>query len=512
MKPFSMRSNLLITIVAMGLLGVVFTLFTGEIYLQKTLQNRQETFNKLIELEVHHRWNELKKETASLGLSIQSSSGFKTAYNSKDIAVIENSLNGHFNRAFVTLGILDLKKLIIYDVSLKKTFQSSKGGETNVCPSILAAAKTRIGYERFKALHQVCEINGELRLLTLVAVGGLRLKGYLLVIVDPLVNLVAAEEGLGIPLLIKNSKEKELFKSNNWPNDTDIENIMFLHYGDKAGNKNPVANFYFASDVTDLKNDLDKTRIELVAVVFVIILLAMMISLFMFRKTIIIPLDNINTYMKKIRQDRRYLDEELQVSGNAELHDLATEMNGLNHDLSRLYIELEEMVFTDSLTGIPNRALLFDRLKQMMLFSGRDKAHSEFMLMMMDLNKFKAVNDTLGHHIGDELLIAVASRLKQALRSADTVARLGGDEFAIILYAVNEKEVAESIASKITLLMSDDFVIDGHVIDVSLSIGISRFPKDGNTSGKLMHCADMAMYHSKRNKLPYVFYDKTLGG
>lgn len=507
-----MQSSLLITIVIMGLLSVGFTIFTGEIYLQKTLDNRREIFKDLIELEVHNRWDDLQSETRSLGLSIQSNKGFKGAFQKKDNSEIESQLDEHFNRAFVTLGILNLKKLIVYDIKLNKIHQSSRGDDVggDVCSELILRSKSRVGADRFKILHQVCEFNGEIRLVSLVPMGGLRLKGYLSVVVDPLSNLVKAEEGLGIPLMIKNTNRVALFKSSNWPEKKEMKNIMLIHYGNKAGNKNPVANFYFSSDVSLLNEKLSKTRINLVSFVAISVLVVMIVALFLFKKTIISPLHQINAFMKRIRQDKRYLTEELNVSGSTELVELADEMSGLSCELSDLYGELEEAAFTDSLTGIPNRALLFDRLKQMMLFAGRDKAHSEFMLMMMDLNKFKAVNDELGHHIGDELLISVAKRLKKALRSSDTVARIGGDEFAVILYAVNERAIAESVAEKITVLMSEAFIIEGHELDVGMSIGISRFPYDGNTSGELMHSADMAMYHSKRNNISYVFFDKTL--
>jgi diguanylate cyclase (GGDEF)-like protein len=507
-----MQSSLLVTIVIMGLLSVGFTLFTGEVFLQKTLDNRRQIFTKLVELEVHNRWSKLKEDTRSLGLSIQSSKGFKVAYQRKDIVAVEKQLDEHFSRAFVTLGVLDLKKIIVYDAQLKKVFQSSKGDDVakGVCAELIIRAKRRVGSDRFKTLHQVCDSNGQLRLVSLVPVGGLRLKGYMSVVVDPVIGLIKSEDGLGIPLMIKNTEGKELYKSENWPEKDMMKNIMLIHYVNRAGNKNPVANFYFSSDVTLLKENLSKTRVNLISFVVISTFIAMIIALALFRRTILDPLYKISFFMKKIRKDRKYLKEILDVSGSSELVDLASEMSGLSCELSELYSELEEMAFTDSLTGIPNRALLFDRLNQMMLFANRDKSHSEFMLMMMDLNKFKTVNDELGHHIGDELLVSVADRLKQALRQSDTVARIGGDEFAIILYAVNERSVAEAVAEKITLLMREDFIIEGHDIDVGMSIGISRFPFDGRTSGELMQSADMAMYHSKRNKIPYVFYNKEL--
>jgi len=508
-KSYSMRSSLLITIVIMSLLSVGFTLFTGEVYLRQTLENRRDNFTEVAELEVHNLWDKLKQETQSLGLGVQSDDFFRRALFENNKADVEAYLDQHFDRAFVTLGILQLKKIIILDKNINRVFQSQRGDVTAgmICSALIEDAKKRQGAERFKTLHKVCDYRGEVRLATLVPVGGLRLKGYLVVVVDPVQNLSKAEQGLGIPLQINTISGTTLFQSEKWPDENSQQAIMRVHYANKAGNKKPVLDFYFASDVTDLKANLSKTRITLISFVLITTLFVMFIALALFRKTIIRPLDRINSYLGKIRSNRRHLNEELTVSGSKELVNLAQDMNVLNKELAGLYGELEELAFTDSLTGIPNRALFFDRLEQITLLARRDKGQPEFMLMMMDLNKFKQVNDELGHKIGDELLKAVAVRLKQALRVTDTVARIGGDEFAVILYAVNDKSEVGAMAEKISELIKQPFEVDGHQLNIGTSIGIAGFPNDAGSSNDLMHCADMAMYHCKRNKLPYVFFD-----
>ena len=509
-----MRSSLLITIVVMGLLSVGFTLFTGEVYLRQTLENRRDNFSEVVELEVHYLWDKLKQETQSLGLGIQADSVFRKALIEKDKSVAVAYLDQHYERAFVTLGILQLKKIIVFDEKVNKIFQSGKGDKTTgmICPALLTEAKKRQGSERFKTLHNVCSYKGGVRLATLVPVGGLRLKGYLMVVVDPVKNLSRAEEGLGIPVQINTASGNTLFQSEKWPDENSRQAIMWVHYGNKAGNIKPVLDFYFASDVTDLKANLSKTRFTLISFVLVTTLFVMLVALALFRKTIINPLDKINTYLSKIRSNRKNLSENLKVTGSKELVSLGHEMNILSKELAGLYTELEELAFTDSLTGIPNRALFFDRLEQITLLARRDKEQPEFMLMMLDLNKFKQVNDELGHKVGDELLKAVAVRLKQALRVTDTVARIGGDEFAVILYAVSDKSEAAAMAEKVSALIKQPFEVDGHELNIGTSIGIAGFPNDAESSNDLMHCADMAMYHCKRNKLPYVFFDDGISG
>lgn len=504
-----MRNSLLLTIILMGMMSIGFTLFTGEIYLQQTLDNSRESFSEVVEIEVHNRWDKLKEEANSLGLSIQSSKVFRKAFAANDAAVISASLNEHFHRAYVTLGILDLKKLIVYDTKLQRVAASSEGEQVDadICPALFATAMARKGADRYKRLHQVCEYKEQLRLLTLVPVGGLHLGGYLLLVIDPLQNLSKAEEGIGFPLTITNTQGGILYRSEKWPRQYELNNVMLVHYANKAGNKKPVAYFDFASDVTALNEKLFSTRITLIIIVVLVTMVAMGVAMSLFRKTILLPLERITGYFNKIRFDKKALDENLEVSGSKELVKLAADLNEMTNELSRLYQDFETMAFTDALTGIPNRALLFDRLQQSCLLANRDGDKNHFMLLMMDMNKFKAVNDELGHHIGDGLLVAVAERLKSALRESDTIARLGGDEFAAILYAVNDSEEAIRVADKITALMNELFDIEGYKIEVGMSIGIARCPQDGTNSESIMQHADVAMYHAKRNKLPYVFYD-----
>ena len=165
---------------------------------------------------------------------------------------------------------------------------------------------------------------------------------------------------------------------------------------------------------------------------------------------------------------------------------------------------LEYQALHDSLTGLANRALLMDRLQQGIQHCARHK--TALSLLMIDLDSFKEVNDTLGHQVGDRLLEEVGIRLTRALREIDTVARLGGDEFAILLPDDNEAEAAE-VARKIQHILQDEFQVHDIKLFVSASIGISSYPKHTQNIQDLLKYADIAMYVAKRNKLGYVIYD-----
>ena len=167
---------------------------------------------------------------------------------------------------------------------------------------------------------------------------------------------------------------------------------------------------------------------------------------------------------------------------------------------------IEYMAHYDSLTNLPNRALFLDRLSQALVSARRSKG--AVALLFLDLDKFKAVNDTLGHHAGDFLLQQVAARLKGCVRESDTVARLAGDEFTVILSEISKKEDAAKVAEKIIDAFASPFDLDGHATLSSTSIGIALFPKDAADDQTLLQRADAAMYIAKKEgKNKFVFID-----
>ncbi len=158
---------------------------------------------------------------------------------------------------------------------------------------------------------------------------------------------------------------------------------------------------------------------------------------------------------------------------------------------------VHQLAFEDSLTGLPNRSLFFNRLQEAVKRTRRDQ-HG-FALMFLDLDGFKGVNDSLGHAVGDDLLRAVARRLTSAIRESDTVARMGGDEFTIILPGVVAPRAAADVAKKILALFKHPFEIDGRELVTSTSIGLSICPTHSQDPQELLRQADSAMYDAKRH-------------
>jgi diguanylate cyclase (GGDEF)-like protein/PAS domain S-box-containing protein len=158
--------------------------------------------------------------------------------------------------------------------------------------------------------------------------------------------------------------------------------------------------------------------------------------------------------------------------------------------------EIKRLAYHDPLTSLPNRMLLSDRLK--MAKSQSDRNRKKVALMMLDIDKFKEINDTLGHHIGDLLLQSVAQRLTRILRKEDTVARFGGDEFVLVLPEQKDAQTALKVARKIIDVFRNAVVLEGHALIITSSIGISLYPDHGENIDTIMKNADSAMYRAKQ--------------
>lgn len=182
------------------------------------------------------------------------------------------------------------------------------------------------------------------------------------------------------------------------------------------------------------------------------------------------------------------VDSQQQVTHFIAMHEDITAMKEAEARMHRI-------AHHDALTGLSNRILFKDRLKQALRLAKRNK--EALALLYIDLDRFKAVNDTLGHAVGDLLLKSVAKRLRRCVRDSDTVSRLGGDEFTVILPTIQEAEDAAKVAEKIIEALDKPFSVQGNDIQIGSSIGIAIYMRDSDNAGDLMQMADAAMYVAK---------------
>jgi diguanylate cyclase (GGDEF)-like protein/PAS domain S-box-containing protein len=234
--------------------------------------------------------------------------------------------------------------------------------------------------------------------------------------------------------------------------------------------------------------------------------------------------DALGSALQEVREQRNAMLELRVLTGagprtfTVTVQDLSSDpaVRGLvltGHDITErqsLQRELEHRALHDALTGLPNRALLADRFGQALgggLRTGRATG-----LLLIDLDRFKEINDTLGHHVGDQLLARVGPRLTGVLRPDDTVARLGGDEFAVLLPGIDTVEAAVAVAEKLHVALGRPFSVDGVDLDVEASIGVVLSGRHGDDPAALMQRADIAMYVAKQRSLGVQVYDPASDG
>ena len=209
----------------------------------------------------------------------------------------------------------------------------------------------------------------------------------------------------------------------------------------------------------------------------------------------------------------RHLNEDLEHRVRQRTEELAAANSKLKLEVEvRLHAEerARHLALHDALTGLPNRRLLEDRLIQLLAQAHRDQR--SVAIMFIDLDRFKAINDSLGHAAGDEVLREMAARLKSTLRDSDTVARIGGDEFVLIVGAIQSPAAIPAIAEKLMAQLNLPCFAGGQEFHVTSSIGISLFPNDGDDPQKLLSYADAAMYNAKSaGRRGYQLYNSSMG-
>jgi len=261
-----------------------------------------------------------------------------------------------------------------------------------------------------------------------------------------------------------------------------------------------LSNIKFELGVASAKNITDLTTLarglsDFVIMLVIIISIIGLIGYFVFHKTILQPIQNFALALKSEASGEHVDPAKFMVSHAAEFKNLVSAFQDMKHQVQARQSHLDHMAHHDALTQLPNRTLLRDRLELAIARSRRDERM--IALMFLDLDRFKKINDSLGHDVGDELLVQVSKRLIDCTRSTDTVSRIGGDEFAVVLEGLTHADQAAAMARKILATFDLPFSIGSHEIHSSTSIGITLGPSDDNDVESLIKDADIAMYHAK---------------
>lgn len=290
-------------------------------------------------------------------------------------------------------------------------------------------------------------------------------------------------------------------------------------------NTDHLGTVFIRSNLTGLKKKITQYGYIVVAVFFLSLLLALIISQPL-QRLIYGPVLQLARLAEDVSENKNY-SIRLEVDRDDELGTLINGFNtmlGVIEDRERqlndhtdhlehlVHLRSEQLhkrAYYDSLTELPNRNMLYDRLSQEISRSKRERV--SFALMFLDLDRFKKINDSLGHDVGDELLCAVAKRLLEKVRKEDIVARLGGDEFVVLLTNISSPQDIDAIAKTIKSVFSRPFKLSnsGALLHITSSIGISIYPSDGDDAEALMKNADASMYVAKKDGADqYCFYKK----
>ena len=245
---------------------------------------------------------------------------------------------------------------------------------------------------------------------------------------------------------------------------------------------------------TAYKINIELTALSVLTIGFVIAIY------FMLNRLVLGPIARISDSLGKESHGEEFV---LPQRGSKEVYNLVSAYNRMRELIQQRQGALEHQALHDSLTGLPNRALLQDRLKHTINSAKRHNASIAF--MMIDLDRFKDINDTLGHQVGDHVLTQLGLRLQSCIRRSDTVARLGGDEFALIIPESTAEE-ATKFAKKLNDVINEVLVIKNQNLFIDASIGISMYPEHGNNCDMLVRYADIAMYHAKKNNIHFALF------
>ena len=528
MKPYrpAITQLLGIIILFMGAVGLVLALLTGATYRQLTLESQQSALRELVRLRSADLMKGVELGSRNLGSHLLGQPDFIEAmqrHNPEKLKRLFQAAVEHPPQAAADLEIVNLS---VYGRSFNYLAElTDDAGEPDtplICVDQLNQARLRTGLDRLQVMSGLCRIGSRMYYSVLLPIGGYRLTGYLVITTNPIHSLEPIGETLGLPVRIQTADgQEELYRSPDWRNASGLlqeEPVTGYRLAAIGGEDGLLISVQQLAG--SLAKRLAETRKLVMLAAAAITLLAMLLAFWLVRRTTIHPLQQLTRQLQKLRGNREEIGRQVTVTGTREITELAEGFNSMTAELDSMYDRLEELAFTDALTRLPNRYQLNQRLEG--FTRGNRRGQRQFSLFLMDLDRFKLVNDTLGHHVGDQLLQQVGDRLQDALRDSDVVtridsasraafeddmvARLGGDEFAVILPDAPTREEAEIVARKIIQALEDPFEIEGNRLNVGVSIGIVTFPEDGEDMHTLMRKADVAMYHAKKNRLGFAHY------
>lgn len=302
-------------------------------------------------------------------------------------------------------------------------------------------------------------------------------------------------------------KAKAIYSSSQWRMDETLMNKKIHPINEEIWLHMNALELSLANSSQSDVNQLVDVTSDVSSVLWTRMLIALLfivIAFLAFEHWILRPVELISRALKLEAEGEEI--EQLPKANTIETRELIDAFNEMRSQVKLRQLELEHQAMHDVLTGLPNRLLLRRRLIQSL--DKAKKTDSQLALLMIDLNKFKEINDTLGHHMGDRVLREIGPRFISELSTHDVLARLGGDEFAVLL-TDTDADRANEVAQRLSKSLDEEFAMDGQRLRVGSSIGIALYPKHGTNEQSLLQRADVAMYLAKHKGINYLVYDES---
>jgi len=493
----NLLSGLILAIILLGVISAVTVYVNARTYRDLAFDFQRQYMTQLVAAESADILSEDASSARRLGLRIQGLDSFRLPFAVGDVRGVSSVLDAQFRQAPVTSNAVNLVELYAFDTDFNFSGVSPRKANADgiICPGLVDKLQLRQGADRLKPLYELCLFDGKPYLASIAPAGGLVPTGYIQIVTDPLPKLSRIGSRLNMPVRITLPDDTLLYIAPDWTVDSEAHDVK-ADYILPASDSRPALKIAALRNADNLVMQIEKTNNRLLLIVAMIIIATVVLALLLVKYSVLKPLRDLSYQLMDEWSGRKGESGELSVPEK----DRAVSF----HALGELYETLHDMAIRDPLTGIYNRALLEDRLKQLIAEHRRTPGHAA--VLLIDMVRFKYVNDLMGHHTGDLLLQDVVRRIADEVRESDTLARLGGDEFVVIL-PDTDLEQAKQVAQKIIQSMDSAFEVEGHKLTASVSIGVVLMPAHGDDVDTLLRNADYAMYTAKENRLGYAIYD-----
>jgi diguanylate cyclase (GGDEF)-like protein len=502
LKPLNLNllSWLVIAIVLLGVISAVTVFMNAQTYRDLAFNFQRQYMSQLIESDVIEILAEQAGMAYRMGQNIRNDTRFRSAFETGDDGGLRSVLEAQFHAAPVTSGLIDVVGFYVFDAGYRLLAVSMRypglvdDGEL-ICGGLVEGMQPSGDGVRPGPLDELCLHEGDAYIASIVTLGDLKPTGFLQVVYNPLAGIAKLDERLNMPVQISGLQSDTVVTSPDWAAGIAADFVQSAYLlNTRAGD--PVLEIVAASSADELIVKIDKTNKRLLLIVALVLMVSVGLALLILKYSVFKPLQSLSHQLKS-----RWIHGSSGPTGSP---GGGKELPVSFHALGELYETLRDMAIRDPLTGTYNRALLEDRLNQLIAEHRRNPSVAT--VLLIDMVRFKYVNDMLGHHTGDLLLQMVVARFAEVLRESDTLARLGGDEFVILL-PDTDAEQAEQVAQKIIQSMQQEFEVKGHKLSASVSIGIALMPDHGTEVDELLRNADYAMYTAKSSKQGYALHD-----